>query len=1033
MRGDREADFGERYWRSAPAYPAGAPSAASSLDAAEFRVLADNLPTLCWMANGDGYIVWYNRRWHEYCGTTPEEMEGWGWTAVHDPDVLPAVMERWTGAVAAGEPFEMTFPLRGADGRYRPFLTRIQPVRAPDGRVVRWFGVNTEISKQVEADAALRQERDRSRDVLEHMGEGFALLDRDFRVLQINSEAMRLENRPREAILGRTHWEAWPGTETSELGRLYQSAMRDRQRVELEHEYVWPDGRRTWLEMRAYPSGDGLAIFYRDITARKTNQTALRESEERLRFLDALRRETAKLSDADAVLAAATRMVGEHLDLAVCAYADMDDDQDGFTIRGDWSAPGSPSIVGHYHLADFGRLAVRNLSAGEPLVVNDNLRELAPEEAATFQSIGIAATICMPLVKAGRLTALMAIHDKVPRQWTSAELALTREVTERSWAHVERVGAEAELRASQALTRQVFENLQSGLAIGEPVRDGSGQAVDWRYLQANPAWAELLGVPRESAIGRTIREVIPGIDPDWVEELTRVVETGQPITFTRQVGSLDRWYEGHAFPIGGERSAVSFLDVTDRRRAETTALEVHAKLTREFEQRTAERDRLWRLSPDLLVVTEAGGAIAAVNDAWTELLGWEAADLVGASFTEFTHPDDLDATLLAFQNVFEAPLTEPYEYRFRHKHGGYRWFGWTAAFEEGRVYATGRHTTAEREQAEALRQAEAALRQAQKMEAVGQLTGGIAHDFNNMLAVVIGSLDLLGRRLGREDARARHYVDAATDGARRAALLTQRLLAFSRQQPLRPESIDANKLVAGISDLLRHSLGADIRLETVLAGGLWRTSADPNQLENVLLNLAVNARDAMPGGGRLTVETQNAYLDERYAAQHLGVPAGQYVLIAVSDTGGGMSEEVIARAFDPFFTTKDVGKGTGLGLSQVYGFVKQSGGHVKIYSEPGQGTSVKVYLPRLAGAAGEEAGEISPAELASGVGREVVLVVEDEEAVRQVTADALSELGYRVLEADGAATALRLLDAHPEVALLFTDVDTGRQRPAAGR
>lgn len=184
MGDDREANFGERYWRSAPAYPAEAPSAASSLDAAEFRVLADNLPTLCWIANGDGYIVWYNRRWHEYCGTTPEQMEGWGWTAVHDPDVLPAVMERWTGAVAGGEPFEMTFPLRGADGRYRPFLTRVQPVRAPDGRVVRWFGVNTDVSKQAEADAALRQERDRSRDVLEHMGDGFALLDRDFRVLQ---------------------------------------------------------------------------------------------------------------------------------------------------------------------------------------------------------------------------------------------------------------------------------------------------------------------------------------------------------------------------------------------------------------------------------------------------------------------------------------------------------------------------------------------------------------------------------------------------------------------------------------------------------------------------------------------------------------------------------------------------------------------------------------------------------------------------------------------------------------------------------
>ena len=321
-----------------------------------------------------------------------------------------------------------------------------------------------------------------------------------------------------------------------------------------------------------------------------------------------------------------------------------------------------------------------------------------------------------------------------------------------------------------------------------------------------------------------------------------------------------------------------------------------------------------------------------------------------------------------------------------------------------------------------LAEAEDALRQAQKMEAVGQLTGGIAHDFNNMLAVVIGSLDLLKRRIGDGDLRALRYVDAAVDGARRAALLTQRLLAFSRQQPLKPESVDVNALVAGMSDLLRHSLGGAVRLETVLAGGLWRTSADPNQLESVILNLAINARDAMPGGGRLTIETQNAHLDDRYAAAHLGVSAGQYVLIAVTDTGEGMPADVIAKAFDPFFTTKEVGKGTGLGLSQVYGFVRQSGGHVKIYSEPGQGTTLKVYLPRLSGAPVDVAAAGRAHVVPLGEHGEVVLVVEDEAAVRRFSVDALEELGYRVLEADGAAAALQLLEAHPEIALLFTDV-----------
>lgn len=317
---------------------------------------------------------------------------------------------------------------------------------------------------------------------------------------------------------------------------------------------------------------------------------------------------------------------------------------------------------------------------------------------------------------------------------------------------------------------------------------------------------------------------------------------------------------------------------------------------------------------------------------------------------------------------------------------------------------------------------EEALRQSQKMEAVGQLTGGIAHDFNNMLAVVVSALDLLARKYLQDDPLAMRYVDAARNGTKRAAQLTHRLLAFSRQQPLRPEALNANRLVSGMSDLLRHSLGASIQLEAVQAGGLWRTHADPNQLENAILNLAVNARDAMPDGGRLTIETGNAFLDDRYAAEQVGLLPGQYVMVAVTDTGSGMTPEVISRAFDPFFTTKEVGRGTGLGLSQVYGFVKQSGGHVKIYSEPGQGTTVKIYLPRLLHAQDEDA-QTSPAPLtAHADGRETVLVVEDEAAVRAMSVDALSELGYRVLEADGAEAALRLLDAHPEIALMFADV-----------
>ncbi len=330
------------------------------------------------------------------------------------------------------------------------------------------------------------------------------------------------------------------------------------------------------------------------------------------------------------------------------------------------------------------------------------------------------------------------------------------------------------------------------------------------------------------------------------------------------------------------------------------------------------------------------------------------------------------------------------------------------------------------EEAESRATAEAAVRQMQKVEAIGHLTGGIAHDFNNMLAVVIGSLDMAQKRLDKGEApRAMRLVENAMEGAQRAASLTARLLAFSRQQSLDPQALDANKLVSGMSEILRRTIGDDIRMETVLAGGLWRTFADPGQLENAILNLCINGRDAMPEGGKLTVETANCHLDEAYAEAHPEATAGQYVLVSVTDTGKGMPSEVAERAFDPFFTTKGAGKGTGLGLSQVHGFIRQSGGHLKIYSEPGQGTTVKLYLLRHQGETrpdvdlGEGAGARPGLPQAQG---EVVLVVEDDDRVRHVSADALRELGYTVMQAPDAHHALAMIATPSRIDLLFTDV-----------
>ena len=320
--------------------------------------------------------------------------------------------------------------------------------------------------------------------------------------------------------------------------------------------------------------------------------------------------------------------------------------------------------------------------------------------------------------------------------------------------------------------------------------------------------------------------------------------------------------------------------------------------------------------------------------------------------------------------------------------------------------------------------AEAQLRQMHKMESIGQLTGGIAHDFNNMLAIVIGSLDMARRRLGEDgDPRVVKGIDNATEGAQRAAQLTARLLAFSRQQPLDPQPTDVNKLVGGMSELLRRTIGEDVRVESVLAGGLWRASIDANQLENAIIDLCVSTRAAMPGGGKLTIETGNAHLDDAYAATHDEVTPGQYIMVSVADSGTGMPPDVVARAFDPFFTTKGVGKGTGLGLSQVFGFVKQSHGHVKIYSEPGQGTIIKIYLPRHYGpdAAGSY---IVPAadSLPRAQGEEIILLVEDEERVRHMSVDSLRELGYTVVQASDGEQALEMLTIQPRIDMLFTDI-----------
>lgn len=453
-----------------------------------------------------------------------------------------------------------------------------------------------------------------------------------------------------------------------------------------------------------------------------------------------------------------------------------------------------------------------------------------------------------------------------------------------------------------------------------------------------------------------------------------------------------------------------------------TSMARQETLSEQLRTTLQERARAWDMSQDLLVTAKPDGTLTSVNAAWSRLLGWNEDELVGNAFLSFVHPDDLDATLASFSTILETPLSEPYEYRFQHKDGTYKWFAWTAAYEAGIIYANGRDTNALHEQAEALAVSEASVRQMQKMEAVGQLTSGIAHDFNNLLAAITGSMEVMHVRLtqGRH-AELERYVTASLGAARRAAALTHRSLAFSRQQTLEPKPIALNRLVAGMEELIARTMGPEIRVETVAAGGLWNTIADESQVENALLNLCINARDAMPAGGHLTIETANRWLDERGAAER-DVPPGQYVSLCVSDDGSGMTHEVIARAFDPFFTTKAIGQGSGLGLSMVYGFARQSGGQVRIYSEAGDGTMVCIYLPRhLAQELSEQKlPTVVPAPKAEA--KHAVLVVEDEPVLRMLIVDVMTELGYEVFEADDSASGLSILQSSVPIDLLISDI-----------
>jgi PAS domain S-box-containing protein len=1036
-------------------------------------------------------------------------------------------------------------------------------------------------------------------------------------------------------------------------------------------EQVWMN-----LDYSPVPGDDGkpagvIAVVV-EVTDAVRNRQALEQSETRLRFLDELGQAVAGSVGASEVLAITTEMTGQHLGLANCAYAEMDDDQDGFTIRSDWHAHGATSIMGHFRLSAFSLPAGEELRAGNPLIIPDIEAEFSAQQASRLTTTGVRAAVCMPLIKDHRLTGLMVMFDQAPRPWTQAEVSTIREVADRSWAHVQRVAAESTLRRREAYNRQILDSVSEygivatdvqgrvtlwnrGAAqmlgwtepemIGQPIstfftpedrasdrpeakrKDAleTGRAQDarwhlrktgerfWGFSEMSPLrnergrvigfvklmrdqtaeyqaqealqvsedrlqraqaaggvglfsldihtdivsatdeFCRIFGLePRpeltadevQSTVLREDRMVVSNrktravgnalLDieyrirrPDTGEERmiarranfeydadgepTRLVGIVQDVTdrlriqralekseaqfsalaqnmpnqvwTARADGTVD-WFNDQAYSYSGEPygsltgtrwSELLHSDDVEPTMAQwNISLQTGEAYEAEFRLRDAEgryrwhlaraqpltdthgkinawvgtnteieaqkqaeaesvrdRERLWSSSQDLMLVCDLAGQITAVNPSGERMLGWTQTEMIGEDLRSFLHPEDLSATSNELAALNDGATTFAFENRYRAKDGRYRLIAWTAVPADGRIHAIGRDITDHRE-------VEEALRQSQKMEAVGQLTGGIAHDFNNLLQGIMGSLEIVKGRVarGRLDDLGK-WLDGARTSAERAASLTHRLLAFSRRQPLDPRPVEANPLIRSMQDLLERTLDEDIALGLDLSEDLWLTRCDPNQLESAILNLAINARDAMPDGGTLTIATTNAHLDDPVVASQHEVRPGHYVCITVTDTGTGMSKQTSKRAFEPFFTTKPTGQGTGLGLSMIYGFARQSEGHAVITSEVGSGTSIALYLPRFAGARSMEDATAEQPEVPLADDGEVVLVVEDEAVVRGLIVEVLNDLGYQAVEAADGPTGLAMLEAPGRIDLLVTDIGlpglNGRQVADAAR
>jgi PAS domain S-box-containing protein len=819
-----------------------------------------------------------------------------------------------------------------------------------------------------------------------------------------------------------------------------------------EHRVVRPDGTVIWVLARGRLLRDATGKPVR-FTGVSVDVTARKRTETRQAFLVGLQDLLRGLADPHAIMETAAGALGRHLGANRIGFGRVLPDGETVLIRCGF-ANGMAPVNGVFPLAAFGAGNTARARQGLTTVIKDVLE--GSGGGAAWNEIGTRAHVSVPLIRDGEYRGSLYVTFSQPRDWRADEVSLIEEVASRIWDAAERGRADMLLRDSEERARLALDSGEFGSWEYDVLGDRVVGSLRHKEIFGDLAAADGVGARRY------LDRVVPEDFPRVTAGIAHMIETGADwradFRITHGTGG-ERWIEIRAkaqFDAGGKvtRLLGTTADITERKRAEAALVASEAQF-RTLAQ--AMPNQVWTARPD--------GMLDWFNERCLSYSGRTAAELAGTGWTVMVHPDEVPNAARKWAAALQSGENYETEFRLLRADGVYRWYIARAVALRGADGAVvrwiGTNTDIEDQKAGAaalavlnatleaqveertaeLMAAEETLRQSQKMEAVGQLTGGIAHDFNNMLQGIAGAVELMERRIaqGRPEEAGR-YVASARQSIARAATLTHQLLAFSRRQALAPKRVDLSALIGGIAGLIRQTVGPAVDFDVRLGAEDWPVRCDPNQMENAILNLAINARDAMlPGGGALTLETLHVVLGQADVAGWDGAAPGPYVRLTVTDTGSGMSPDILRHAFEPFFTTKPAGQGTGLGLSQVYGFVRQSNGIMRLESELGRGTSVHLYLPRHA----ETAAPVAPAESQPAVAAPVqgarILLVEDEAPIRAFAAEALRDLGHEVVEAKDAAEGLRALRAMPgPVDLLLADIGlpggmNGRQLADAAR